>query len=85
MLVHLESKGIDTKTLNDNIGNTIQFSNGCWLCLEADNGMYWGETIYGVEWGCNSAPGYEQKIINWLEHWNTPRDEKQRKIQDAYK
>lgn len=57
------------------LGRKVDFSNGCWLDLNDDNGIFWGVTPYGVDWGCNSEEGWLDTVIKWLSFWNEDRDE----------
>lgn len=57
------------------LGNIVCFSNGCWLDLRDDNGMYWGTTPYGLDWGCNANENWITSVLTWLEFWDAPRDE----------
>lgn len=58
-----------------NIGNDIQFNNGCWISLTSDNGFFWGNSPYGVEWGVDSDKNYIQAVVNWVEYWDESRTE----------
>lgn len=53
----------------------VTFSNGCWLSLVEDGGMYWGTTPYGTDWGCEAGPRLKDSVGNWLAYWNAPRSE----------
>ncbi|OUX83982.1 MAG: hypothetical protein CBB95_17515 [Alteromonas sp. TMED35] len=66
--------GLDRK-IKANIGNCIQFTNGCWLDLIEDDGMYWGECPYSNVWGCNVNDDYIDTIITWLKFWNEAHTE----------
>lgn len=68
--------------ITSNSGNCIQFENGCWLNLKEDNGIYWGEDPYGIEWGCNSK-NHLQTMVNWISFWDEPRNEKKEPILNA--
>lgn len=77
MVVEIDS---DDKTnlaqnILTNLGNQIQFSNGCWVSLEDDNGMFWGVCPYNQDWGCNSNDDYIEPIMNWIKYWDEPRTE----------
>lgn len=61
--------------LSQNLGNNINFDNGCFLSLKDDNGFIWGTDPYGQDWGCNLDDGWESKIKSWLEYWDESRDE----------
>jgi hypothetical protein len=77
LTVNVDSDDKSTLALNlqSNVGNNIQFSNGCWVSLKVDNGLYLGECPYGLIWGCNSSGDFVKSIINWVEYWDVPRTE----------
>lgn len=62
--------------------SAVTFHNGCWLALPAEDGMYWGITPYGTDWGCNAGPGAPQAISTWVQYWNDNRDEAGRLISE---
>lgn len=64
-----------TQLITDNLGNSLQFSNGCLLDLTDDNGILWGETPYGQNWGCRFDDEYIVRIISWIYFWDQPRIE----------
>ncbi len=61
--------------IKSNIGNSVEFSNGCWLSLKDDDGIYWGECPYGQNWCCNSDDGFIESVIKWIAYWDEPRTE----------
>lgn len=66
------------------IGRNVKFSNGCWLSLKDDEGMFWGDTPYGIIWGCNSDDDWLDSVLTWLSYWDEDRDEAGRLIQTRY-
>jgi hypothetical protein len=73
--VHKTDRLEITKIIKNNIGNSLEFSNGCYIDLKETSGFYFGETPYGVTWCCDPDKDFITKIILWLDYWNTPRDE----------
>ena len=77
MAVEIDSD--DKASLANNIqaylGKSIQFSNGCWVSLEDDNGVFWGVSPYNQDWGCNTNDDYIKSIMNWIKYWDEPRTE----------
>jgi len=61
--------------VSDCIDKIVCFSNGCWLDLREDNGLYWGTTPYGLDWACNANENWLTSVLTWLEFWDAPRDE----------
>jgi hypothetical protein len=61
--------------LRNHWGASIRFPNGCGIILINDDGLIWGWSPYGIDWGCNHKEGWEEKVRNWLEFWDEPRDE----------
>lgn len=57
-------------------GLSVTFHNGCWLSLQAEDGLYWGATPYGVDWACSASAGAHGAILRWIDFWNEPRDER---------
>ena len=58
------------------IGKYIKFSNGCYVSLSEDVGMFWGTTPYGLDWGCNADDAFIDSITDFVSYWNDPRDER---------
>lgn len=77
MAVEIDSddKENSAELIKTNLGNSVEFSNGCWLSLEDDNGILWGEFPYGQNWCCNSGDGFIESVINWIAYWDEPRTE----------
>ena len=67
-------KNLD-KNIKANIGNCVRFTNGCWLELIEDSGMFWGECPYSKVWGCKVDDNYIDTIVSWIEYWNEARTE----------
>lgn len=65
-------KNLD-KNIKANIGNCVQFTNGCWIELIEDSGMFWGECPYSKVWGCKADNDYIDTIVSWIEYWNKAR------------
>lgn len=57
------------------LGKNVTFSNGCQVDLVTDDGVFWGQCPYGTTWACNDSEGFADKIANWVDYWNAPRDE----------
>lgn len=53
----------------------VEFQNGCWLSLVAEDGAYWGTTPYGTDWACNADTSAPLAIRAWVQYWNEARDE----------
>ena len=63
-------------SIKNNIGNAIEFSNGCSISLKNDNSVYFGESLYGGFWCCNSDHDFSKAIMGWLKFWDDDRCEK---------
>lgn len=63
------------KQLSDSLGFRIRFSNGCYINLKDDNGVFWGTGPYGLDWICNSDESWIDSVCAWLKYWNENRDE----------
>ncbi|MDQ2077380.1 hypothetical protein [Marinimicrobium sp. ABcell2] len=68
--------------IRNETASVFEFHNGCWLSLPAVDGMYWGSTPYGIDWGCNAGSGAPQAICTWVQFWNDNRDEAGRLISE---
>lgn len=77
MAVEIDSdkKEMLAVSIMENLGNNLQFSNGCWISLKDDNGIFWGVSPYGQNWGCNSGANAVTAIMNWIAYWDVPRTE----------
>jgi hypothetical protein len=64
------------KQLKSLLGQTVRFSNGCYLSLVEDAGNFWGDDPYGQCWCCGAGEHATNAIAKWLEFWNEARDEK---------
>ena len=62
-------------SIKKQLGKKVTFSNGCQVDLVTDDGVVWGQCPYGNTWACIANEGFADKIANWVEYWNTPRDE----------
>lgn len=63
------------KKIKNSVGQTIEFSNGCWLNMVEDNGVFWGVTPYGQDWCCNVDINFVDVVFKWVLYWNEPRSE----------
>jgi hypothetical protein len=59
---------------------TVEFHNGCVIHLISDDGLYWGNSPYGVEWACNADSQHVSTIATWVRYWDIARDETGRKL-----
>lgn len=57
------------------LGDSVSFTNGCYLQLKPENGMIFGDSPYGTMWGCRYNDDYINTIVNWLKYWNDDRCE----------
>lgn len=76
MLIQTVSNPLLPLEIGAAMGQSVRFSNGCWLKLVDDNGIFWGDTPYGLSWGCNVDQEWLNKVLNWLAYWDEPRDER---------
>jgi len=54
---------------------SVEFSNGCWLSLEEDDGILFGNCPYNLSWACNAGESCTDAIKQWLAYWNEDRTE----------
>jgi hypothetical protein len=62
-------------SIKKQLGKNVTFSNGCYVSLVTDDGVFWGQCPYGTTWACNDTDGFADKIATWVDYWNAPRDE----------
>lgn len=79
-VINSESNPLLREQIRLNLGNCVQFTNGCWLDLVEDEGKFWGECPYSNVWGCKVDDAYIDTIIDWLQFWNEARTEEGEKV-----
>jgi len=57
------------------VGSSVRFSNGCWLNLKDDGGLFWGDDPYVQAWACNVTDDWLETVLNWIAFWDEPRTE----------
>lgn len=70
-----DNKELLAASINANMGKSVQFSNGCWISLKEEGGMFWGVSPYGLDWPCSTSGDAVSKIINWIVYWDKSRSE----------